>query len=366
LREDGNMLKRRFRSNTYLGVDIGSAAIKAVELNPGDKTMSVRAVGAVATPPDAMQEGRITNPHAIGRALRKMLSNAGIRTRQAVTAVSGQVAIVREVRMPNLPAAELKQAARFEVERYLPYPIAEVTYDVGVIGEVKEEGNTRLDVLVVAARSDVLNQHVAALRAAGLEPIVVDMEPFALARAMVGGNGSGQHLVIYIHVGAANTAIVIVDGTTPRVMRNVAFGGNTFTRLLAERLGVDFDKAEAVKLHLGTGSKDGASKLDPQQLEEVLMTGLRDLTTEVRRSLEYYGGRYMGAVPERAVVTGGGALLPGLTKYLSIELDVPVEVGDPFEGLAKSQKFTGAELASQSGAMLAVAVGLAQREAEGP
>jgi type IV pilus assembly protein PilM len=356
------------RSTAYLGVDIGSAGIKAVELTPGGKTMNVRALGVVPTPPDSVQEGRIMNPQAIGRALRKMLNSAGVRTRQAVASVNGQVAIVREVRMPNLPPADLKQAARFEVERYLPYPIAEVTYDVGVIGEVKEEGSTRVDVLVVAARSDVLNQHVAALRSAGLVPIILDMEPFALARAMTGGgNGPGDRLVIYIHIGAANTAIVIVDGTVPRVMRNVAFGGNTFTRLLAERLGVDFDKAEALKLRLGAGAKDGAAaKLDPQQLEEVLMTGLRDLTTEVRRSLEYYGGRYMGAVPERAVVTGGGALLPGLTKYLSIELDVPVEVGDPFEGLAKTQKFAGAELASQAGAMLAVAVELDERGGEGP
>jgi type IV pilus assembly protein PilM len=359
------MAKRGLRSSAYLGVDIGSASIKVVELTPGDK-MGVRAVGAVATPPDAIQEGRISNPGAVGRALRKLLNTTGIRTKQAVASVNGQIAIVREVRMPNLPPQELKQAARFEVERYLPYPIAEVTYDVGVIGEVKEEGSTRMDVLVVAARSDVLNQHVAALRAAGLQPVILDMEPFALARAMTGGgNGAGDRLVIYIHIGAANTAIVIVDGATPRVMRNVAFGGSTFTRLIAERLGVDFEKAEAMKLRLAAGAKDASSKLDPQQFEEVLIAGLRDLSTEVRRSLEYYGGRYMGAVPERAVVTGGGALLPGLTKSLSMDLDIPVEVGDPFEAVGKTQKFTGAELVAQAGAMLAVAVGLAERGAEG-
>ncbi len=358
------MARRGFRSGTYLGVDIGSAVIKVVELGRGGGGMTVRAVGSAPTPAGTVQEGRITDPQAVGRTLREMLSRAGVRTRQAVASVNGQVAIVREVMMPNLPAHELQQAARFEVERYLPYPIAEVTYDTFVLGEVKDEGNPRLDVLVVAARSDVLNQHVAALRTAGLDPQIVDVEPFALARAMTGGEGGAQQqqarTVIYIHIGAESTGIVIVDGVIPRVMRTVAFGGNTVTRHVAERFGVDFGRAETMKLHLGGGPGEGEAS-DTRQLEEAAIASLSDLTTEVRRSLDYYEGRYRGAVPERAVVTGGGALLPGLPRYLSTDLGVPVDVGDPFQGLGGARRD-----ASQEGAMMAVAVGLARRGVEEP
>jgi len=355
-------------------VDIGSATIKAVELGRNGEGLSVRAVGATPTPGGAVQEGRIADPEAVAQALREMLAQTGIRTRQVVASVNGHVAIVREIRLPGLPPEELKQAARFEVERYLPYPIAEVTYDTFVMGEIKEDSNTRLDVLVVAARTDVLNQHVAALRGAGLEPMVLDVELFALARAM---GDSGAHApdqpdqaVIYIHIGAENTAIVIMSGMLPRVMRSVVFGGSTITHLLAERLGVEPEKAEALKVEMSAGGTGAPVAPDALHLQEVVSTGLADLTTEVRRSLDYHRGRFRGAVPERAVVTGGSALLPGLTQYLSTDLDVPVEVGNPFLGLEWSAPAgppqPEASAGQMSGPAMAVAVGLARRGADEP
>jgi len=358
------MAKRRFRSGTALGVDIGSARIKAVELSRSGGGAVIRAAGSVPTPAGAIQEGRITDPQAVGRALRELVASAGIRTRNSVASVSGQVAVVREVRMPKLPPAEVKAAARFEVERYLPYPIAEVTYDTFVVGEFKDNGNTRLDVLVAAARTDVLSQHVTALKAAGLEPEILDVESFALARAMTARGKQAQNkIIIYIHIGAENTGIMIADGPVPRVMRTVVFGGNTVTRLLAERLGMDFNQAEALKVKLGSGQQEGANVPDPRQLEEVMVAGLGDLTTEVRRSLDYYEGRNRGAGPEGALVTGGGALLPGLTRYLSTDLGVPVEVGDPFQAVGAMPRGRGGD---QPGSMMAIAVGLARRGVDEP
>ncbi len=339
--------------------------IKAVELGTDGKRMTVRAAGAVPTPEGTMQEGRITDPQAVGRALRDLLARSKVHTRQAVTSVNGQVAIVREVRLPKLPPEELRQAARFEVERYLPYPIAEVTYDTCVTGETKDDGNTRLDVLVVAARTDVLNQHIETLRVAGLEPIVLDVELFALPRAMAGASSPDQ-AVIFIHIGAETTAIVIVSAGLPRVMRSVAFGGNTITRLLTERLGIERGRAETLKQQMSASGPGAAGTPEALQVQEVVMAGLGDLTTEVRRSLDYYGGRFRGTVPERAVVTGGGGLLPGLTRYLSTDLDVPVEVGDPFQGLEGAPRPSDGSGGPLPGPAMAIAVGLAERGADEP
>jgi type IV pilus assembly protein PilM len=362
------VVRRASRSGAYLGVDIGSALIKAVELaGPAGGELTVRAAGSIATPPGTVQEGRIADPQAVGRALKELLGKSGVRARQAIASVNGQVAIVREVRMPSLPPEEVRQAARFEVERYLPYPIAEVTYDTFVTGEVKDEGNARIDVLVVAARTDILNQHVEALRAAGLEPVILDVEPFALARAMASAGGrSPEHAVVYVHIGAENTGIIIVAEDLPRVIRSVAFGGNTITKLLAQRLGLEPARAEALKLQMGAGEPQSGAGPDAIQLQEVVMASLGDLTTEVRRSLDYYGGRFRGAVPERAVVTGGSALLPGLARYLSTDLDMPVEVGDPFLGLKGTPGRRGASDGDGVGPAMAVAVGLARRGVDEP
>jgi type IV pilus assembly protein PilM len=353
--------RRAARSGTYLGIDIGSAAIKAVELSRDGEALAVRGTGIAVTPEGAVQEGRVVDPQAVGRTLRTLLSDGGIHSRQAVASVNGQVAIVREVRMPSLPPEEIRQAARFEVERYLPYPIAEVTYDTFVTEEVRDNGHTRMDVLVVAARTDVLTQHVEALRVAGLEPTIIDVESFALARAMAAG---GDQAVMYVHIGAENTAIVIVSGGTPRVIRTVAFGGGTITRLLAERFGMEIERAEALKLEMAAEEARGATRPEAIQFQEVVMAGLADLTTEVRRSLDYHGGRFHGSVPERAIVTGGSAVLPGLTRYLSTDLDMPVEVGNPYAGIgAASPGNDGPDAASPA---LAVAMGLARRGAEEP
>lgn len=356
------MARRTLRSNVYVGVDIGSAAIKTVELGRNGGGPVVQGVGAIPTPDGAVREGRIEDPQAVGRALRTLLSERGIRARQAVASVSGQVAIVREVRMPAMPVEEIRQAARFEVERYLPYPIAEVTYDTFVTEEARDNGTTQMDVLIVAARTDVLKRHVEALRVAGLEPVIIDVEPFALARAMAGGDQA----VMYVHVGAESTGIVIVSGGTPRVIRTVAFGGNTITRLLAERLGMEFERAEVLKLEMGPAEARGGARPEAIQFQEVVMAGLADLTTEVRRSLDYHGGRFRGSVPERVIVTGGTALLPGLTRYLSTDLDIPVEVGNPWAGLSGISAAQMGQGATPSAPALAVAVGLARRGVEEP
>jgi len=215
----------------------------------------------------------------------------------------------------------------------------------------------------VAAKTEALAQHAETLQAAGLEPAVIDVEPFALARAMPPpGQAAVRHVEVYLHIGATHTGILLVDGSTPRVMRTVAFGGNLVTQHLAEQLHVDAGQAEAIELRLSGGAEpaDGV-----RQLEEIVVDSLGDLATEVRRSLDYYAGRYGGAVADRAIVTGGGVHLPGRAQHLSTEIEVPVAVGDPFRGLSVSPQLLASGAAHDAAAAFAVAVGLARRGANG-
>lgn len=348
------------RHGGAIGIDIGSAAIKVVELS-GDgqdgNGSAVRAVASTPTPAGTMEEGRITDAAAIGRALRDLVQGAGIRTRRAVTAVNGQVALMREVRMPQLPPEEMRQAARFEVERYLPYPIAEVTFDTVVVGESPEGTGRRMDVLVVAARTDVLQQHAAALQAAGLEPVVVEVEPLAVARA-VANRAAPEQVTACIHLGSSVTMILVIEGEAPRVIRTVAFGTAQLLEAAASRLGATGEAPEVLQARLtAAGSGEGVSGL-----REAIDESLSSLVTEIRRSLEYYGGRYRAIVPDRVVVTGGGAALPGITASLTSALDLQVDLGDPFADLGGlPQKGT-----AESGAAYAVAAGLARRGVDEP
>ena len=290
--------------------------------------------------------------------LREALGHAGIRTRRAVASVSGHVSLVREVRLPRLSGDELREAARFEVMRYLPYPITEATYDAFVLGEVPDTGASRMEVLLAAARTDLLGQHVDTLRAAGLEPAVIDVEPFALLRAMVPSGTPAGRAGLYLHMGATHTGILIVDGTTPRVARSVVGGGNHITERIAAQKGLSTEQAETYKLRLSAHDvPDGEAR----SVEGLLLEAVADLTLEVRRSIDYFQGQYRGALPDRVVLTGGAAMLPGLSRLLASELDMPAQIGDPFGQLAGAGPVDDAGGAPEHGAPLAVALGLAQR-----
>ena len=347
------------RHSGAVGIDIGSAAIKVVELSAdgANGNGAARAAASAPTPAGAMEEGRIKDGPAVGRALRELVQGAGIRTRRAVTAVNGQVALMREVRMPQLPREEMRQAARFEVERYLPYPIAEVTFDTVVVGDAREgaAAGGKLDVLVVAARTDVLRQHAAALQAAGLEPVVVEVEPLAVARA-VAGRAAPDQVTACVHLGSAVTMILVIEGEAPRVIRTVAFGTLQLLEAAATRLGATGEAPDVLQARLVQAGGDVPG------LREAIDESLSSLVTEIRRSLEYYGGRYRAVTPDRVVVTGGGAALPGLTASLSSALDLRVELGDPFAALGGFPKQGPAD----SGAAYAVAAGLARRGVDEP
>jgi type IV pilus assembly protein PilM len=347
------------RHTGAVGVDIGSAAIKVVELSADGQGNGrgpvVRAAASAATPPATIEEGRIKDAAAVGRALRALVQDAGIRTRRAVAAVNGQVALMREVRMPQVPPEEIRQAARFEVERYLPYPIAEVTFDTVPIGESRDGGNNRLDVLVVAARTDVLKQHIAALQAAGLDPAVVEVEPLAVVRA-VASRAAAEHVTACIHLGSSVTMILVAEGEAPRVIRTVAFGTAQLLEAAASRLGETPQGLQARLAAAGTAGEGLSS------LRDAIDESLGSLVMEIRRSLEYYGGRYRSVVPDRVVVTGGGGVLPGVTASLAATLDMPVELGDPFTDLGGFPQ-SGAPATAPA---YAVAAGLARRGVDEP
>jgi type IV pilus assembly protein PilM len=350
------------RHGGAVGVDIGSAAIKVVELSGSGagadgNGAAARAAASAPTPAGMIEEGRITDVPAAGRILRELLQSAGIKTRRAVAAVNGQVALMREVRMPQLPPEEIRQAARFEVERYLPYPIAEVTFDTVVVGENREGANGRMDVLVVAARTEVLHQHAAALQAAGLEPVVLEVEPLAVVRA-VSHRAAPEHVTACIHIGSSVTMILVAEGEVPRVIRTVAFGTTQLMEAAASRLGATGEAPDVLQARLAAAGTDGVPGL-----RDAIDESLSSLVTEIRRSLEYYGGRYRAAVPDRVVVTGGGAALPGITASLTSALDMPVELGDPFADLGG---FPNKQGAPDAGAAYAVAAGLARRGVDEP
>ena len=356
-----------FGSKRLVGVDIGSHAIKVVELAPAGQRFKVLHAGSGETPPGAVKEGQVMDPAVVGLAVRKVLGEAGIRPGRVVSAVGGQAVIVRELKLPPMSDEELKQAARFEAERYIPYGVKEVNMDFDVIGETTEDNQKKMVVLLVAARREIVDKHVQALEAAGLQPFVLDVESFAVMRALdrqARANGAGE-AAVFVDLGAETTDIVITEGGAMRLTRNVNIGGDSLTKAIAARLDMEFKSAEQVKEEKGVVLLEGEPLPEDKTaltLHDVMLPILGDLATEIRRSLDYFQTRWRDSRVGKVVLSGGTARLRNLDRFLSLELGVETVLGDPFAACDGGDRVLGAARTAQAPA-LATAVGLAMRGA---
>lgn len=355
-----------FGSKSFVGLDIGSHAIKVVELIPAGGRYRVLHVGSGDMPPGAVKEGVVVEPQAVASSIRQVLSSVGIRAGRVVSAVGGQAVIVRELKLPPMPEEELKQAARFEAERYIPYGVREVNMDFDVIGETMEDNQRKVVVLLVAARREIVDKHVQALEAAGLEPFVLDVESFAVMRALdpqARADGEGT-ATVFVDLGGETTDIVITEAGQMRLTRNVNIGGDSLTKAVATRLDLEFTSAAQLKEEKGAVLLEGEPMPDDRTvlaLHDAMLPILGDLATEIRRSLDYFQTRWRESRVGRVVLSGGTARLANLSRFLSLELGVETIVGDPFVQCEVPERVLPAALRQQLAPAMATAVGLAMR-----
>src|SRR5712692_7859430 len=367
-----------FGAKSFVGLDIGSHEIKVVELVPAGSRYRVLHMGSADTPPGAVKEGAVVEPQGLGVAIRQAVGKAGIKPGRVVSAVGGQAVIVRELKLPPMPEDELKQAARFEAERYVPYGVREVNMDFDIIGETTEDNQRRIVVLLVAAKREIVDKHVQALEAGGLRPFVLDVESFAVIRALdaqaqagapvpTGAQapaGAGGAATVFVDLGAETSDIVITEGGQLRLTRNINIGGDGLTKAIATRLDMEFQSAAQVKEEKGIVVLEGEPAPDDRTvmaLHEAMLPILGDLATEIRRSMDYFQTRWRDSRVGRVLLSGGTARLGNLDRFLSLELGVETVVGDPFAGCDVSERVLPAEQRKQVGPAMATAVGLALR-----
>lgn len=358
-----------FSAKSFVGLDIGSHGVKVAQLSPGaGGRFRLTHTGSGEIPPGSVKEGVVVEPQAVGAVIRQVLAAAGIKPGRVVSAVGGQAVIVRELKLPPMSDDELKQAARFEAERYIPYGVREVNMDFDVIGETTEENQKKVVVLLVAARREIVDKHIQALELGGVEPFILDVESFAVMRALdaqARTDGAGD-AVVFVDLGAETSDIVITEGGQLRLTRNINIGGDSLTRAVASRLEMEFQSAEQLKEEKGTVLLEGEPLPDDRtilSLHDVMLPILGDLATEIRRSLDYFQTRWRESRVGRVVISGGTARLSNLDRFLSLELGVETVVGDPFLQVEVAERVLPAARRREVAPGMATAVGLAMRGA---
>jgi type IV pilus assembly protein PilM len=343
---------------TTIGLDIGSSAVRAVQLSTGRGSATVERLGQVLLPAGAVRDGEITDPAAVTEALRVLWSQYGFKGKKVALGVANQQVIVRQVDLPYLPEAELRKSLPFQVQEYIPIPIEQTTLDCTVLEHFEDaEGQRFSRVLVVAAQTLMVNTIIEAVRAAKLDPVLLDLDAFALLRSLapqrVVAEGGAEML---LGIGQSVTNIVVHENGIPRFVRVLLMGGNGITEGLMGTADLSHEEAEDVKARTGL-VVDDFSYGDAHA--RIIAERAARFVEEIRGSLDYYSAQADAVPVERVVVTGGGSRLLNLPERLADALRVPVEVAHPVADLEIGKVGLGEDQLDEAEHYLAVAIGLA-------
>lgn len=361
-------------SNSVVGLDIGSHQIKAVQLERHRNNWSLVNAGIVATPQDAVQDGVILDIPSVTEAIRQLFRESRMSAADTVAAVSGSHVLVRSIKVPDMNQATLKRSIRFEAAKHVDQGTTGVTVDNSAV-EFEVLGRTgsppQLDVLLVVAPQPMVNGRVAVMEGAGLDPVAVDVEAFALLRAMDAARlmPSPGHAVVVMNMGATYTDLNIVVGNEVAVTRSIPIGGNALTSSVASVMNVPVEEAEHHKRQIDIAPSSATETLEyglaavPDPARQVTLPFVDELIRELRRSVLYFQSQAAEAgvsvAVEQLVLAGGGTQLAGLPEYLQERLGMDVALLNPIAVQGGRQ---AAGQWERHGAELAVAVGLALKE----
>jgi len=346
---------------TAVGLDIGTSGVRAAELSRGKAAPTLTRFGQVALPEGAVRDGEVVDVAAVAEAIRALWSATKFKTKRVAVGVANSKVVVRQVDLPWMPAAELRPALAYQVQDYIPMPVDQAILDFHPLAETTNEaGGRMLRVLLVAAARDMVQTSIEAVQRGGLEPVMVDLTPFAVLRALADvpdlplGPGSAEALV---DVGASVTNIVVQQNGAPRFVRILLMGGSDITEAVAERMGIPLEQAEAIKQ--STGLTAAGEGMDPGIAARAIETSASAFLDEVRGSLRYYQSQPGSARISRIRLTGGGSQLPGLVERLGAINNLPVERGEAFGAVRLGNHGLSEEQLAFVTPMACVPVGLA-------
>ncbi len=356
------------KKNQLIGLDIGSHSIKLVEIDHSKKGRVLKNFGIIGLPPDAIVEGSIKEIDVVSSALKNLFENLKIKNRNVSTSISGYSVIVKKIVLSSREESELESTIHEEAEQYIPFDINEVNLDFDILpsfeegaenksGSDEKQASEQMEVMLVAAKKDIIDDYANLLDSAGLSPGVLDVDAFALQNAFEISTEDAEPEGAYaiVNIGAEELGINVVRNGVSLFTRDSSYGGSQITEAIVSKYKVSFEEAENIKL--------GGSNVDrdKDELEEIFKSVVSDWVQEIKRALDFVASTYPDESIEKVLVCGGACRIPGFQKYLQLETDIPVTELNPFANLIANEKHFDADYLSYMAPQAAVAVGLALR-----
>lgn len=357
------------------GLDISDLSLKITQLKKDKQGLKLASFGETRMEPGIIKGGEIKNDNTLARTIEtalKQVQGEKIKTKHVIVSLPEEKAFLQVIQMPKVPEEDLASAVVYEAENYIPTPLEEVYLDFQVVPPIHNNLDY-YDILIAALPKQTVDPYVSSLKLAGLEPVALEIESLAVARAVI-KDGITTSPVLLIDFGATRTSFIIFSGHTLRFTFSISVSSNNFTEIIAKALGMNFSKAESLKIKYGltgktkTNKQKGRVKKEERKIFEALIPALVDLTQQIRKHLEYYhthakhehlpsGNKKVSKI----LLCGGGSNLKGLPELLSLELKLPVEIANPFINILPEQKIKTIEITKEQSLGYATALGLSLR-----
>ena len=343
------------RKSQIAGLDIGSHTVKMAQVVERGKDLVLVKYGAKELSPEAIVDGTVMDRSQVAGAISDLVAELQLKARDVAIGVSGHSVIIKRITLPEMSQEELSESINWEAEQYIPFAIDDVNLDFQIIGPSQREGANTMDVVLVAAKKDKINDYFSLVTEAGLNPVVMDVDAFALENMFeVNYEIEPGRVDALINVGAAVMNINILKDGVSVFTRDSSVGGNNYTEALQKDLGVGFEAAESLKKGEGPGASDAA------RAQKVLDAVSEDLSAEAARSLDFFRATTGIENVDRIILSGGSSTVNGFLDILADRTGVPVELADPFRNVTIDHN-VDSDLVHRTAPAAAVVLGLALR-----
>ena len=342
------------KAKNLVGLDIGSSAVKLVELKDA-KGGGYRLVksGLETLSPEAIVDGAIMDASLVVDIVNRLVSSLNVRNQDFGTSVSGHSVIVKKISLPAMSPEELSESIRWEAEQYVPFDINDVNLDYVVL---ETGAGDTMDVLLVAVKKDKIGDYTSVISQAGRNPLLVDVDSFALQNAYEANYPiEAGRVVALCNIGASVTNVNVLSGPNTVFWRDISFGGNQYTDAIQKQLSLSFDEAEGLK------KGERAANHTVQEVLPILRSVTDDLAQELQKTFDFFQATTSTQKIDHILLAGGSARVLNFDTQLKERFGMPVEVMNPFRQIDITGASVSPEWLSENAPSLAVAVGLAIR-----
>jgi type IV pilus assembly protein PilM len=344
------------KKGNLVGLDIGSHSVKVVQLKSRDTGPELLNFGLAPLPTQLLLEGRTTRPEAVASVVQGLVRHLAIKEKSVAASVSGHEVISKKVDVPVMTDEELENRMQFELGHYIPYSINEVDVDYQILDAVKDRPNF-MEVLLVAAKKETVNDHVNLIKLCDLHPMVIDVDYYALSNAFEATYGFEEKNVVLIDLGASKAIMNIVCRSLPVFSRVISIGGRQITEKIEDHYGIPIEEAERTKLG------GIPPNLSTEELEEIFVTIVRNWVSECRKAINLFHTNFPDHDIDQIYLSGGSCRIPELDKVFEENLDAAVAIFNPLTRLEYDSQAFDPVYIDNVGPQMAISLGLALRKA---